>query len=214
MLYLKQHFDLHPASPATRDRFVEAMEKAVLPASTALGARLVGAWFCHEEWFAQVVHVTEFDDFDAFGAWRRAVVDDAQAAEGLARLAALAPVRRDELLEPLGPIPAEKLHAAIAAAREEPVGTYTFAILEVVPGQMERFASMLGAAAGALPIVACWRDVAGNPHRVIDLWQGDTGRHGYRPTDARQDAFFGPLREIAPRERMVRLHPLPYSPLR
>jgi hypothetical protein len=28
------------------------------------------------------------------------------------------------------------------------------------------------------------------------------------------DAFFGPLREVAPRERMMRLHALPYAPLR
>jgi len=28
------------------------------------------------------------------------------------------------------------------------------------------------------------------------------------------DAFFEPLREVAPGERMMRLHALPYSPLR
>lgn len=214
LIYLKQAFDLHPASPATRDRFVQAMEKRVLPASAPLGARLVGAWFCHEEWFAQIVHVSEFDDLAAFAAWREVAQRDAQAREGAAELAALAPERRDELLEPLGPIAPDALHAAIEAARQEPVGVFTFAILEVTPGRMQDFASMLSAAKGALPIVACWRDVAGNPHRVIDLWKGDTGRHGYRASDARQEAFFGPLREVAPRERMLRLHPMPYSPLR
>jgi hypothetical protein len=78
---------------------------------------------------------------------------------------------------------------------------------------MDRFSSMLGAAGAALPIIACWRDLAGNPDRIIDLWKGDTGRSGYRPSDERQNAFFEPLRQIAPRERMMRLHPLPYSPL-
>ena len=29
-----------------------------------------------------------------------------------------------------------------------------------------------------------------------------------------QEAFFGPLRQIAPREKMMRLHVMPYSPLR
>jgi hypothetical protein len=211
---LKQRFALYPASPATRDRFVEAMETLVVPAEAPLGARLGGAWFCHEEWFSQVVHVTEFDDLAAFGAWREAVRKDPQASKGRQRIAALAPEQREELLEPLGPIPAASLHAAIEAAGREPVGTYTFAVLEVAPGRMERFAALLAAAKDQLPIVACWCDVAGNPARVIDLWKGDTGRHGYRRSDARQNAFFDPLREIAPRERMMRLHPLPYSPLR
>jgi len=213
MIYLKESFDIHPASPATRDRFVEVMESELLPAGKRLGARLVAAWFCHEEWFSQIVHVTEFEDLAAFEGWRSATRSDDQAAKGLERLAALAPVRHTELLEPLGPIPIESLHAAIEEAKSAPSGVYTFAILEVEPGRMDQFSALLGAAKDAVPIIACWGDVAGNPHRVIDLWKGDIGRFGYRPTDDGQNAFFGPLREIAPRERMMRLHPLPYSPL-
>jgi hypothetical protein len=79
---------------------------------------------------------------------------------------------------------------------------------------MERFKALLGGAGDALPILASWRDLAGNPDRVIDLWRGDIGRDGYAPSNEATDAFFGPLREVAPRERMVRLHALPYSPLR
>ena len=69
-------------------------------------------------------------------------------------------------------------------------------------------------AAAQLPIIAAGKDVTGNPNRVIDLWKGDTGRHGYSPNDPGQEAFFGPLRQIAPREKMMRLHVMPYSPLR
>jgi hypothetical protein len=56
--------------------------------------------------------------------------------------------------------------------------------------------------------------VVGHPNRVIDLWKGDTGKARFRPTNDQQNAFFEPLREIAPRERMMRLHVMPYSPLR
>jgi len=104
-------------------------------------------------------------------------------------------------------------YRVIDAAQREPAGTHTFAILEVLPGAMERFTKMLAYAKDQLPIVASWRPVAGNPDLVIDLWTGDIGRDGYRPSDDRTNAFFGPLREIAPRERLVRLSPLPYSPL-
>lgn len=209
MLYLQQTFDIHPASPATRDRFVDIASGDVVPASARAGGRLVAAFFCHEEWFSQIRHVVELDDLAAFAAWRT----DAAAARAVDRLGALCASRRDELLEPLGPVAPEALQSAIDASTREPAKVYTYAILEVVPGAMPRFAAALGAAASVLPIVASWRDVAGNPARVIDLWKGDVGRQGYRPTDDQQNGFFEPLREMAPRERMLRLHPLPYSPL-
>lgn len=214
MIYLKQSFDIEPAAPSTRDQIVETMNERVLPANERLGARLVGAWFAHEEWFSQVIHVTEFDDLAALGAYRDAAAQDAKAREGAAQLANLAPHQRIELVEPLGPVAAAKLHEAIEASAAEPVGTYTFAILEVAPGRMADFSALLAGAADQLPIIACWNDVSGSPNRVIDLWKGDTGRGGYRPNDPGQEAFFGPLRKIAPREKMMRLHAMPYSPLR
>jgi hypothetical protein len=214
VIYLKQSFDIEPAAPSTRDRLVETMNERVLPANEHLGARLVGAWFAHEEWFSQVIHVTEFDDLAALGAYRDAAAEDAKAREGVAQLAELAPVQRIELVEPLGPIAVSKLHEAIAASADEPVGTYTFAILEVAGGRMDEFSALLGGAADQLPIIACWNDLTGSPNRVIDLWKGDVGRGGYRPNDPGQEAFFGPLRKIAPQEKMMRLHAMPYSPLR
>lgn len=214
MIYLKESFNLHPASPATRDRFVEGVEEGLLPAYSDQGARLVGAWFAHEEWYSQILHVTEFDDFAALERYRGAARTDAKLIEAHSNLAGLAPERRTELLEPLGPVPISALHAAVEASSEEPVGVYTFAILEVTSGSMDRFSALLSAAASALPIVACWRDVVGHPNRVIDLWKGDTGKARFRPTNDQQNAFFEPLREIAPRERMMRLHVMPYSPLR
>lgn len=214
MIYVKQSYDLHPASPASRDRFVATVERYVLPANERLGARLVGAFFAHDEWFSQLIHVTEFDDFAALGRYRDAASKDGQAAEGEAQLLNLAPEQRIEIVEPLGVIATQKLHAAIAASREAPVGVYTFAVLEVAAGQMDRFAALLDAAQERLPILACWRDVSGNPNRIIDLWKGDLGAGGYEPTNEGQNAFFEPLRQVAPREKLMRLHALPYSSLR
>jgi hypothetical protein len=214
MIYAKDHFNLHPASPATRDRFVAAATDALLPAGERHGARPVGAWFCHEEWFSQIVHVTGFESLAAYASYREAAAADGALAKACAELAGLAPERRTELLETLGPIPETTLEAAIEASAAKPAEVYTFAILEVAPGRMDQFKAMLGAAGGALPILASWRDLAGNPERVIDLWRGDTGRAGYAPSNEQMDAFFGPLREVAPREHMMRLHALPYSPLR
>jgi hypothetical protein len=214
MIYLKHSYNIHPASPANRDRFVSAVNEFVVPANDRLGARLVSGFFAHEQWFSQIIHVTEFDDFAAFDRYRGAATRDGQASEGMAQLENLAPEQHIEFVEPLGVIATSKLDEAIAASAEEPVGTYTFAILDVEKGKMDQFRAMLDSAKDALPIIACWRDVSGNPNRIIDLWKGDTGRHGYRPTDDGQNAFFEPLRQIAPREKMMRLHAMPYSPLR
>lgn len=214
MIFWKESFNIHPASPATRERFVAAAAEAHLPASEALGARPVGAWFCHEEWFSQIVHVTAFEDLAAFGANREAARADGALAKAEARLTELAPERRGELLETLGPIPDATLDAFIEKSEQKPAGIYTFAILEVLPGCMERFTAMLAGGGASLPIAASWRDLSGNPDRIIDLWRGDVGRAGYEPSNAGLDAFFEPLRELAPRERMMRLHSLPYSRLR
>jgi hypothetical protein len=185
-----------------------------VPANARLGARLVAGFFAHEEWFSQIIHVTEFDDLAALGQYREAAVGDDQAAKGAGVLAELASEQSLELVEPLGVIAVSKLHEAIEASSKDPVGTYTFAILDVENGKMDQFDALLAAAQDRLPIVACWRDVSGNPNRIIDLWKGDTGRGGYRPTDDGQNAFFEPLRKIAPREKMMRLHVMPYSPLK
>ena len=214
MIYLQQDFDLHPASPATRDRFVALATNVLAPSWTHFGARLVAAWFHHEAWFSQITHIVEFPDLAAFDAMRSSAQGDASLRAASIEVERLAPKRHETLLEPLGPIAPTTLHAAIETSQREPAGAHTFAILEVAPGAMERFTNLLAFANDQLPIIAAWRPVAGDPNLVIDLWKGDIGRDAYQPTNDRLNAFFEPLREVAPRERLVRLLPLPYSPLR
>lgn len=214
MIILKETFDLHPATPATRDRFVEYATRRLAPAWSSLGGGLKGAFFSTEEWFFQVTHLTAFDDLASFDIARRSIADGAEF-RGLREAGAeLAPRGATGLLEDLGPVAAESLDAGIAMSAEEPAGEYVFAILEVLPGRMEDFAKLLSMGASQLPILASWRDVVGDPHRVIDLWRGNPGQAPYAPADPGMEAaFFTPLRDVAPRERMMRLFPMPYSPL-
>jgi hypothetical protein len=214
MIFLRQDFDLHPASTSTRDRFVEHAEKALVPAWSAEGGILKAAFFSTEEWFYRVTHVVAFHDLAAFDRARRAIEEGGEHAAVREGDLALAPERSTALLEDLGPVAADRLDAGIAKAADQPAGEYTFAILDVLPGRMGDFKKLLGMGAGQLPILASWRDVVGDPHRVIDLWRGNPGQAPYAPTTPAMDAFFGPLREVAPRERMMRLFPMPYSPLR
>ncbi len=215
MIYLQQDFDLHPASPRTRDAFVALAQDALVPAAERHGARLVGAFFGNSEWFFRVTHFLELPSLAAFGSWRASCRRDAAACDAASRAEALAPSRREALLEPLGAIPLEALNRGIESAREKPQPIYTAAHLKIAPGRMADFSKLLSAAGGLLPILASWRPVAGDPDLVIDLWKGDPEAtySRYAPADARANAFMDPLREVAPNERVVRYFPLPYSPL-
>jgi hypothetical protein len=215
MIHLQQDYDLHPASPRTRDAFVELSRNDLIPAAERHGARLVAAFFGNQDWFFRVAHFLELPSLAAFAQWRQAMRGDPKACDALREAAALAPNRNETLLESVGAIPQSALEAGIDAAREKPQGIYTAAHLKVAPGRMDDFEKALGASGGRLPILASWRPVAGDPNLVIDLWKGDVEQSyaRYAPANDATNAFMDPLRELAPDERVVRYFPLPYSPL-
>jgi len=214
VIYLKETFNLAPASPETRDEFIAFAEADLVPACERFGARLAGAWFGNGEWYGQVTQVLEFESLTAFESFRAASRSDTRWRECERRIERFAPERSAQLLEPLGPISPQALRDAARASREVPFESYSLAVLEVAPGKMDDFMATLEAVKGMFPILASWRAVAGNPNEVLDLWKGTLGQEAYRPADERSKAFFRPLREMAPRERLVNLYPLPYSPLR
>ena len=214
MIYMRQIFNLHPASPRTRDAFCKVAEERFVPSLQAAGSELMAAWFSHEQWFSQLEHVLAFESLAAFEDFREELNGSGGLGQSFRELAGFAFERREALVEDLGAIPTAALRRAVEACAETPAGIFSYAILEVAPGRMQDFRALLEMAGGSLPIVACWTDVAGNPDQVIDLWKGDPGGAAFAPSDDLTDAFFEPLREIAPRERLVRLRPLPYSPLR
>lgn len=215
MIYLQQDYDLHPASPRTRDAFVELATHDLVPSAEKLGAKLVGAFVSNQDWFFRTTHFFELPDLAAFESWREDLRGDATACDAARRAEALAPVRNETLLESVAAIPHAALERGIEAAKAKPQGIYTAAHLKVAPGRMEDFEKTLAAAGGALPILASWRPVAGDPSLVVDLWKGDPAQSfaHYEPATEAQNAFMDPLRELAPNERVVRYFPLPYSPL-
>lgn len=216
MIYLQQEYDLHPATPRTREAFVALAQEALVPAAERHGARLVAAFFGNQDWFFRVAHFFEFPSLAAFETWRKAFRGDAAACDAALEAEALAPTRNELLLEPVGAVPQEALERGIEASREHPKGIYTAAHLKVAQGRMDDFEKMLAASSAALPILTSWRPVAGDPNLVIDLWKGDVEQSfaRYEPASDAANAFMDPLRELAPNERIVRYFPLPYSPLR
>ncbi len=217
MIYLEQTLNITPASPDIRDSYIKIAQELLVPACKRLGARLVAAWNGNYEWVMQTTQIFEFDDIEALKNFRINASQDREWGEYTAQLEVFAPERRTRLLEPIGAVPPEVLHEAIEESQKSPLKVYSMAILEVNPGKMSDFIAGVSAGYKVVPIIASWRPIAGSPNQVIDLWKGDVlfsaEAMAYRPFSNDQQ-WVRQLRENAPKERIVPLYTLPYSPLR
>ncbi|MFX1595366.1 MAG: hypothetical protein ACFFBK_04805, partial [Promethearchaeota archaeon] len=105
----------------------------------------------------------------------------------------------------------------IEESQKTPLNAYSMAILEVNPDKMPDMIAGISMSHKVMPIIACWRPIAGNPNQIIDLWKGDiwfnAKNMAYRPFSKDQQ-WVRDLRKIAPKERIIPLYTLPYSPLR
>ena len=217
MIYLEETLNITPASQDIRDDFIKVAQDLLVPACERLGARLVCAWNGHYEWVMQTTQIFEFDDIKALKNFRINSSQDKEWGEYLAQLEVFAPERRTRLLEPIGAVPPEILHKAIEDSQKSPLKVYSMAILEVNPGKMPDMIAFISAGHKVMPIIASWRPIAGSPNQIIDLWKGDVlfsaDAMAYRPFTKEQQ-WVRDLRVQAPKERIVPLYTLPYSPLK
>jgi hypothetical protein len=213
MIYLEETLNLAHASFEALDNYIEFAQKQLVPVCPEVGARLVAAWSSSEEWFCQVQQVLEFDDMDALKAFRVNASQNKAWGEYAAGLEEHAPVRRTRLLEPIGSVPPEVLHQAITESKDTPNYAYLHAILEVGMDKMAEFKAGLAEGYMNLPIVAGWRPVSGSPNEVIDVWKSPEPTKAYEPADELRREFLRNVRLVAPKERLVRMLALPYSPL-
>jgi len=217
MIYLEETLNITPASPDIRDSFIKVAQELLVPACNRLGARLVIAWSGNYEWVMQITQIFEFDDIEALKNFRIKTSQDREWGEYTAQLEVFAPERRTRLLEPIGAIPPETLHKAIEESQKSPLKVYSLAILEVNPNKMSEFIAGVKAGSQVFPIIASWRPIAGSPNQVIDLWKGDvlwsTESMAYQPFRKDQQ-WVRQLREQAPKERILPIYTLPYSPLK
>lgn len=217
MIYLEQTLNITPASPDIRDEYIKIAEELLVPATKRLGARLVAAWNAHYEWVMQITQIFEFNDIEALKNFRINSCQDKKWGVYIAQLEIYSPERRTRLLEPIGAVPPEILHKAIEESQKNPLKAYCMAILEANPGKMQDMIAGISAGYKVMPIIASWRPIAGSPNQIMDLWKGDlyfnTENMAYRPFSKDQQ-WIRDLRQNAPKERIIPLYTLPYSPLR
>ncbi|MBI4768744.1 MAG: hypothetical protein HY787_29840 [Deltaproteobacteria bacterium] len=213
MIYLEETLNLKGASWEALDDFIAFSQETMVPLCPEVGARLVAAWSSSEEWFCQVKQVFEFDDLQALKNFRIKAGRNERWGIYAAGLEDHAPVRRSRLLEPVGAVPVEVLHQAMADSRQTPNLGYVLAILEVGAGKMDPFWAALSESYKNLPIIASWRPIGGSPNEVIDVWKSPEPEKAYQPADDFRKQFMRMVREVAPKEWVVRVLALPYSPL-
>ena len=214
MIYLEETLNITPATPETLDSFIKVAQELLVPACESLGARLVVAWFSTYEWYRQVTHVFEFDDVGALKDFRIKANQNKAWGEFTAKLEDFAPERRTRLLEPIGAVLPEILHNAITESQKKALKVYSFATLEVTPNKMTEFVEFVKNLSKNAPIIASWRPIAGNPNEVNDLWKGAVAAKNYQPAVEGLKEWYRELRELAPKERLVQIFPLPYSELK
>jgi hypothetical protein len=213
-IYLQETLNLSPATPEALDSFIGICQKLLVPTCERLGARLVIAWFSTSEWYYQVTHLFEFSDIEALKEFRIKSNQDQQWGEYAIQLEIFAPERRSRLLEPIGAIPPSTLHKAMEESHKAPQKVYSFATLEVIPNKMPEFVEFVKNLSKNAPIIASLRPIAGNPNEVNDIWKGSLIPKEYEPAIEGLKEWFRMLRELAPKERLELIFPLPYSQLK
>jgi len=214
MIYLEETFNLKQASWEALDNFIDFSRQYLVPLCPKLGAKLIAAWSSDEEWFCQVKQVMAFEDMDALKSFRISCSQSKAWGEYAAGLEEHAPVRRSRLLKPLEGVP-QFIDETIAESAKSPNHGYLHAILEVDTGKMETFRTGLASRPKESPIIACWQPVSGSPNEVIDIWKSPAApKTAYEPATEEMRQFFRMVRDMAPKERAIRMVSLPYSPLK
>ena len=94
MIYLEETLNLAPATPMSLDGFIDFAQDKLLTSYSETGARLSAAWYSDAEYYRQVTQLLEFDDLNAFAAYRNELDRGSSWKEIEAELSARAPVRR------------------------------------------------------------------------------------------------------------------------
>lgn len=213
-IYLQETLNLTPATPENLDLFVEKSQELLIPICQHLGIQLVVAWFSTYDWYYQVTHIFEFSDLEDLKEFRIKTAQDQKWGKYIAQLENFAPERYTRLLEPIGAISPSTLHKAIEESQETRQKVYSFATLDVAQNKMTEFIEFVENLSNNAPLIASWRPIAGKPNEVNDLWKGSLIPQEYQSADERLKPWFRRLRELAPKERLVVIFPLPYSLLK
>lgn len=219
MFYLIEKLTLQVAKAKNLDRFVELESDQILSVYEQCDVKLMASWICSAETLMQITNVFELKSFESTVKIYNALNDDSSFQDAVQLSNSLISKTNWQLYRSCGQKFSEAFHKAIQASQSAPLKTYTIATLEMSRNKMPLLLPKQEAAIDiGMPLIAFMKSVTGRHDQIIDIWKGDLQEAGYQ-TQAYYDSlgmteeWWNWIRDIAPKEKMVKVSVLPYSPL-
>ena len=220
MFYLIEKLDLQVATAKNLDRFIEVESHQVLPVYEQYNAKLMASWICSAETLMQITNIFEFDSFEAVRNIYDAINDDHSHQDVFQLSHSLISQMDWQIFCSCGQKFSEAFHQAVQTSQSAPLKTYTLATLELNRNKMPLLVPKQEAAIDiGMPLIAFMKSVTGRHDQIIDIWKGDLQAAGYQTqayyeSIGMSEEWWNWIRDIAPKEKMVRVSVLPYSPLK
>ena len=219
MFYLIEKLNLQIATAKNLDRFIGIESKQILSVYEQCDAKLMASWICSAETLMQITNIFELKSFESALKIYNALNDAGPFQDAVQLSNSLISETNWQLYRSCGQKFSEAFHQAIQASQSTPLKTYTIATLELSRNKMPLFLPKQEAAIDiGMPLVAFMKSVTGRHDQIIDIWKGDLQAVGYQ-TQAyyerigMSEAWWDWMRDVAPKEKMVKVSVLPYSPL-
>ena len=219
MFYLIEKLTLHVATPKNLDEFVAFESNQMLPVYNKYDANLMASWICSAESLMEITNVFEIKSLETAYKIYDALNHDGSIEDIVQFSNSLVSKTHWQLYRSVGSKFSDAFHQAIETSQSAPSTFYTVATLQMNRNKMPLFLPKQEAAVDiGMPLVAFMKSVTGRHDEIVDIWKGDLQAAGYQ-TQAYYEAigmseeWWDWIRDIAPKEKMVKVSVLPYSPL-
>ena len=219
MFYLIEKLALQVATPKNLDKFVEYASNKMPTAYNKCGADLMASWISSEESLMQITNVFELENVETTQKIHDFLYHD-NSNEDIVRFHNnLISEKHWQLYRSVSPKFTEAFHQAIKASQSEPSKFYTVATLQMSQNKMPLLLPNQEAAVDmGMPLIAFMRSLTGKHDEIVDIWKGDLQAAGYQTQDyyesiGMSEEWWDWIRDVAPKEKMVKVSVLPYSPL-
>lgn len=220
MLYLIEKLNLQIATAKNLDRFIEIESHQVLSVYEQCDAKLMASWICSAETLMQITNVFEIESLESVLKIYDAVNDNNSYKDVVQLSHSLISQTNWQLYRSCGHKFSEAFHQAIQESQSAPLQSYTVATLELNQNKMPLLLPKQEAAIDiGMPLIAFMKSVTGKHDQIIDIWKGDLQAAGYQTqayyeSIGMSEEWWDWIRDIAPKEKMVKVSVLPYSPLK
>ena len=219
MFYLIEKLNLQVATAKNLDRFIEIESNQILSVYEQCEAKLMASWICSAETLMQITNVFELKSLEATSKIYNALNDDSSFQDIVQLSNSLISETDWQLYRSCSQKFSKTFHQAVQASQSAPLKSYTVATLNMSRNKMPLFLPRQEAAIDiGMPLIAFMKSVTGRHDQIVDIWKGDIQEAGYQTQDYYEsigmtEEWWDWIRTIAPKEKMVKVSMLPYSPL-